>query len=344
MGVDFTNEFQVVHYSDSPYLQDQLLFCGRYLSESRQYYESLWNVEFSIQDSEVEALAKVNNLRNGLKNLGLTMLHEKRTIQACFYFAVAPHSTLQVVSADTFLSFFRLPEWMELWTPDELGWWCSFGLSKYGSALQPPFKNTTESVLWLFLGAYHWLHPRDNSRDSLLNSDREARKHAGKRSCCANFRDGLEREAVSRMIKPLSQKTRIRLLEDIVRKAPEFGQCRDLGGNLFNYFVTSADFKYIDLMFSVLLQEITDSPIQHLFEPSVGLAISYYMEENDLKKLPWNLAQSIKYVCKLERKNRELYYVLLDFEVDSLESRESYRVLSDMEVDSLESQFSQMQL
>ena len=346
-GVDFTDEFQVVHYSDNPYLQDQLLFCGRYMSESRQCYKSLWTFEFSTEDSKVEALAKVNNLRNGLKNLGLTLLHEKRTIQACFYFAVAPY-TLQVVSADNFLSFFRLPEWMELWTPDELGWWCSFGLSKYGSALQPlvdlSFKNTTESLLWLFLGAHHWLHPRDNSRDSLLNSDLEARKHAGKWSCCANFPDGLEREPVSWMIKPLSQKTRIGLMEDIVRKAPEFGQCRDLGGNLFNYFVISADSKDIDLMFSVLLQEITDSPMQYLFEHSVGLAISYYMEEHDLKKLPWNLAQSMKYLCKLERKNRELYRVLLDFEIDSLESREFYRVLSDLEVDSLESQFSQMKL
>ena len=52
----------------------------------------------------------------------------------------------------------------------------------------------------------------------------------------------------------------------------------------------------------------------------------------------------MKYLCKLERKNRELYRVLLDFEIDSLESREFYRVLSDLEVDSLESQFSQMKL
>jgi hypothetical protein len=310
-GDFYFDEFKLVHFADIQYLQDEFLFCRRYLSESHQCHLITDSVYFGRNYTEAETPQKVKTMREEFRKSALSLHQEKRSLQACLGRALGRFSG-QIISSETFLSFFRDDYWKNLWTPDELGWWCAQGLSKYGSAVQPlidsSFTTTRESLLWIFLGAHHWLHPRDNSHDSLVNSDLEANDIY---SCCQNCPEGLEKEPVTAMMSSLSRKEKILLLEETVRKAPEYGQCRDLSGNLFNYFVLAADNEEdIDLMFSVLLEQITESPMQYLFEHMIGLAISYYLDENSMQKLPWKLPETKKYTSKLVRRNRELYIAL----------------------------------
>ena len=61
---------------------------------------------------------------------------------------------------------------------------------------------------------------------------------------------------------------RIWLVQQIVRNAPEFGGCRHLGANLFNYFV-------------IRNTQICSSRLQLVFEDAISLAITEYKRDGE---------------------------------------------------------------
>jgi hypothetical protein len=313
VGKWYFEEFSFIHFADFlPYLRHDVLFCGRYLTELHRCYEHCRRADSSRGDSQTT----VYNLRRHLRKSSLTLLHEKRTLQAHVLQTLRPLE-IRGIYVHTFLSLFNTPDWKDMWTCAELGWWYALGLAKFGSEIRPlidsSFQSTNEALLWLFLGAHHWLH--DIGSESNIFSDRNADLEANEpHTCCFPLRGMVEKESVTQMLHSQSWDNKLWLLKEIVRMAPEHGQCRDLGGNLFNYFIVpeqvEPELERGDFIFSVLLQEITDSPMQYLFEHSIGLAISYYLQRNGLEKLPWNLTRSKGHASKLLRRNRELYKAL----------------------------------
>jgi hypothetical protein len=203
----------------------------------------------------------------------------------------------------TFQNLFDLPDWIEMWDPAELGWWLAYGLSKFGGdsigpIIQKSFQNKKQAALWLFLGAHEWMYvPR------LSNSDPEA-IHIARTHCCHPKSSGLEHHYVKSLVTSLSKTERVWVIQQVVRLAPQYGECFDLGGNLYNWFVVQ-NLVESAVMLETLLHEITCSPLQYMFEHSIGLAIRYRfsgkVEVSDGAKT---------YLPKLMRNNRELYTLL----------------------------------
>ena len=100
-------------------------------------------------------------------------------------------------------------------------------------------------------------------------------------------------------------------MRQIIRKAPEYGVCRNLGGNVFNYFVLH-DLNKIDAMMCILLEEIIGSPLQYLFEYVINIAIAEYQNMEPASPLVLNEAR--KFGPKLLRKNLDLYTILRNVE------------------------------
>ena len=100
-------------------------------------------------------------------------------------------------------------------------------------------------------------------------------------------------------------------MRQIIRKAPEYGVCRSLGGNVFNYFVLH-DLNKIDAMMCILLEEIIGSPLQYLFEYVINIAIAEYQNMESASPLVLNEAR--KFGPKLLRKNLDLYTILRNIE------------------------------
>jgi hypothetical protein len=191
---------------------------------------------------------------------------------------------------------------MEMWTPAELGWWFAFGLTQWPEVTQrlinTSFKSKSETLIWLFLGAHHWFHTFQLDR---WDSD-ESNNY-----CCPTMSHGCEREFIMEYISSVSPEDRIWIVRQIVRRAPEFGVCRELGANLFSYFVVH-DLTHADIVLSTLLDEICDSRLQYIFEYAISLAITEYQHENGVILL--KLEMSRKYMNSLLRRDTELYSLL----------------------------------
>lgn len=127
-----------------------------------------------------------------------------------------------------------------------------------------------EAALWLFLGAHQWVqHPEeldDLARCSLKNDP-----EAPDRQCCCSQFGSMEVEYAKELVSSFSKSERIWLVRQIIRRASEYGQCLDLGGYLFTYFVVR-DFSESSIMLETLVDEITCSPLRYTFEHSIGLA------------------------------------------------------------------------
>src|SRR5271167_633663 len=106
--------------------------------------------------------------------------------------------------------------------------------------------------------------------------------------------------AVSIIMSSISCQERIWTMKQIIRNAPEFGVCRNLGANIFNYFVLH-DFNDVDAMTCILLDEIIDTPLQYLFEYAISLAIAAYQNREGANPLLLNNARLYK--PKLLRKD-----------------------------------------
>jgi hypothetical protein len=212
------------------------------------------------------------------------------------------------LSVDDFLAVFRFRGWNELWTCNELGWWFAWGLSQYGprqlhSLIAEKFKDNREALLWLFLGGHSWYRPKASRRP-----DPSIRKGESD-LCCREikFREN-ETKYLQQQIELLSPEDKEWLLREIIRKAPEYGQCRDLGANIFNYLIV-ADLELVDVMLEIVLEEIIHSRLQFLFEFSISMALGDYCTRK-AEQLAAKVNHSRKYKDKLMRPELELFSFL----------------------------------
>jgi hypothetical protein len=120
----------------------------------------------------------------------------------------------------------------KMWTPAELGWGYAFGLTQWPEVTQrfinASFKSKCEALIWLFLGAHHSFHTAQVDRCDSDETDN---------FCGITKSHGCERKFIMELISSVSPQDRIWIVQQTVRRAPQFGVCKELGANLFNYFV-----------------------------------------------------------------------------------------------------------
>jgi hypothetical protein len=292
--------------SPDPFLQEDILFCKRYVDDFNTYFCLSYALKRPRNSSENVVLDSVHTIRKMFAESGGNSWFEKRCIQGLVAFGFRPRfvneEIIPTASEKAFQVLFELDGWMEMWTPAELGWWFAFGLTQWPEVTQrlinTSFKSKSETLIWLFLGAHHWFHTFQLDR---WDSD-ESNNY-----CCPTMSHGCEREFIMEYISSVSPEDRIWIVRQIVRRAPEFGVCRELGANLFSYFVVH-DLTHADIVLSTLLDEICDSRLQYIFEYAISLAITEYQHENGVILL--KLEMSRKYMNSLLRRDTELYSLL----------------------------------
>jgi hypothetical protein len=303
---DTSRGFYDVHESYAEkYLRKDFLFCKRYVDDFNTCYRILRSEGRSQRPGPM--LAKIDKIREALRTTNLSLLVQKRCLQAEVDFWYLSPKTLRrrTTSAEDSKSLMRSRGWLEIWSESELGWWYSLGLWQYGPDCITPFidqtfKDKRQALIWLFLGAHRWFNPKEP-----LWEEPEYR-HVD--SCCSGVDyEGCERDYLIDLVASLSWGDRIWTMRQIIRKAPEYGVCRSLGGNVFNYFVLH-DLKKIDAMMCILLEEIINSPLQYLFEYVINIALAEYQNMESASSLMLNEAR--KFGPKLLRKNLNLYTIL----------------------------------
>jgi len=293
--------------------EDDPLFCRRYIDDIHAILSAgrAFSQVLPRHETAHDTIKGIEGVRTAFREAGIHTHLLKKYLQA--YMKRRMHAVYldgQDVLPATFQQLFGLPGWMELWTPDELGWWLSLGLTQFGAeSIEPLIENSfrthKQAALWLFLGAHEWLHiPGPDEDMRATNRDPESNG----RTCCTPRQWGMEADYMEKLIASLSKSDRIWLIQQIVRHAPEYGQCLSLGGSLYTYFVVR-DLPESDIMLATLLDEIISSPLQYAFEHSIGLAISYQRSMLE-GKVPEISDGTRRYASKLMRRNRELYGLL----------------------------------
>jgi hypothetical protein len=196
-----------------------------------------------------------------------------------------------------------MPEWLDLWEKSELGSWCALGVAQWGperveSLIKTVFCNRRESLVWLFLGAHGWY-------DEYVLDRNDPEIEIG--TYCCRPMAGRERQFILDELGSLSQADRIWLIRRIVKLASEYGICRHLGGNIFNYFVCN-NREESDVMLSELLEGVIGSRLQYLFEFAISVAIDSCRKRSGRCDLMFELSR--KYAHRLLRKDLELYGIL----------------------------------
>ena len=294
----------------NPFLREDFLFCKQYIDDfNRCIHLSLSAAPYLAlpmipgEDSRV-LLDGVKNIQEICKEHGLSSLLERACIKGALHIYLQPSRfDPQQVSLHTFRGLFEVPGRMEMWTPAEFGSWYAIGLSQYGikgveALIDQSFKNTREMLVWLFLGAHNWFHETEKRKEDEDEVD--------SRHCCDWMTIGFESEFVNERMSSISRDDRIWILEQIIRRASEFQSCRDLGANLFNYFVVR-DFAEADVMLSILIDEISYSRLQYLFEYAISIAVDEYRRRN---KAPLEFKVARRFVDRLMRKDLNLYILL----------------------------------
>ena len=117
--------------------------------------------------------------------------------------------------------------------------------------------------MWLFLGAHDWLH---------LPYIRCYYAEDQTRGCCRAPTKNYEREYLTPTIGAISREDRVWTVEQLVRRAPEFAVCRDLGANIYNYFImrNGEEDKEVQEVFA---KEIASSRMRPLFEYPIRLLL-----------------------------------------------------------------------
>ena len=112
-------------------------------------------------------LAKIDKIREAFRTTNLSLLVQKRCIQAAVDYSYLSPKILRTrtTSAEDFKSLMRSRGWLEMWNESELGWWYSLGLWQYGPDCIKPFidqtfKDKRQALVWLFLGAHRWFNPK----------------------------------------------------------------------------------------------------------------------------------------------------------------------------------------
>ena len=305
--------FYGFHASKSnPFLQEDFLFCKRYvddfntcllLSQSAAPYLALPKIPNGEENHLI--LDGVKKISETCAEHGLSSPLEQACITGALHLHLRPSRFhQQEVSSHTFCALFELPGWMERWTPAEFGSWYAIGLSRYGIKeveilIDQSFKTTREALVWLFLGAHNWFQETETRKED----DDEVNF----RYCCDRMTIGFEIKFINERMASISRDDRIWILEQIIRRAREFQSCRDLGANLFNYFVVR-DISEADVMLAILIDEISYSRLQYLFEYAISIAIDEYRRRN---RAPLEFKTARGYANKLMRKDMNLF-ILLD--------------------------------
>jgi hypothetical protein len=298
---------KIPDFKSSDHLKEDFLFCKRYIEDFNKYFRLSCDLERpSWKEHEDTVLTAVTTIRKTSAENGVHPLIEKRCLQGLVKVGLSPRfenwEYIPTASPQVFLTLFNLPGWLEMWTPSELGWWFGFGLTQWPDTtkelIKMNFETKSDALIWLFLGAHHWFHSTDPSRFDSDGSDN---------FCCTNESYGCERKFIVELISSILPNDRIWAIQKIIRRAPEFGVCRELGANIFNYFVIH-DLTQADKVFSTLLNEMCGSRLQYIFEYAISLAIAEYLRVNTT--IPFKLDTSRKYADKLLRKDLELYSLL----------------------------------
>jgi hypothetical protein len=301
------------------------LFCKQYVDQSNKNLQigsrHLGPLsKMKLKNSKV-VLYKVilKTVKEFAKKPLVPALFHKSCLQGIIHSCTFPyHDEKQKVSSDAFLSLFEIPGWMQLWTPSELGWWCARGLSLYGGAcmgtlIDNTFDNKRTALLWLFLSAHGWFRNQASwpNQTRRRKADPEvAAALEGRYSVCCIKAERLEEEYLKDQIAALSHEDWLWLVQQIVRRSKEFGVCKNLGANLFNYFVIR-DLRETDVMLSKLLEEITESRLPYQFEFTISMALEdYYFDNHCNDSVPLKVTLLCKYQKKLLRHNMELYTLL----------------------------------
>ena len=191
-----------------------------------------------------------------------------------------------LVFSVVFQTMFEQPGYPQSWSTSQLGvlfarglsWWGLEGgaeSSFMGNLINRHFRDLKEALVWLFLGAHDWYHGNTIAAPSEPVTSRNA--------CCLHTSPGREKLYLERTLVSLQREDRQWILEQILRRAPEFGVCRYLGANLFNYFVLDPfdfnrpkDVDEADMMFSTILREIRASRSRKVIEFAIVCVITEY--------------------------------------------------------------------
>ena len=294
------------------YLREEFLFCKRYIDDFNKSYLLLNPKGIGHTRKQLppllEFVAKINN------STASSFLLRKRCIQAVAnYWYLSPYNLeKRTTTGAEFKTLMKSKGFLAMWDKWELGWWYSIGVWQYGpacvdSVIRQSFQSTRSCLLWLFLGAHHWFREKKRRRPELY--------HLRQGACCPSGKyDGCEQEYLIDLVASLTKDDRIWTMRQIIRGAPEYGVCRDLGANVFNYFVLH-DLE-VNAMMCILLEEIIVSPLQYLFEYAISIAIAEY--QNTEGNSPLVLNEARKYQSKLLQKELDLYALLGNVENESL--------------------------
>jgi hypothetical protein len=210
-----------------------------------------------------------------------------------------------IISWEAYRSLVQSRGWTGLWTLSEHGTWLALGLRQFGEEkdlkemVARTFPLRRERLLWLFLGAHGWFHTKER-RQYVKYTDDETKV------CCDFFHSrggGLQDQFVRKELEGLENEDKVWIGVEAVRRAPEFGVCRDLGATLFTYLVKEGE---DDHVFAAIVEEICGSRMQVLFEHSLGLAIGNCEEG----KLPRTTTKTRQLKDKLKVLDGELFQLL----------------------------------
>ena len=210
-----------------------------------------------------------------------------------------------------FQTMFGRTGYPQSWGPSQSGvlfahglsWWGLQGgpeSSVMGDLINRHFRDTKEALVWLFLGAHDWF---DGRKTITPPSEPIISRHD---YCAYTSSPCREKLYLESTLVSLQREDRQWILEQILRRAPEFGVCRYLGANLFNYFVLNPfdfnrpeDVDEADIMFSTILREIRTSRVRKVLEFAIVCAITEYTRKK------WR-----QVACKLTR-GKEHYETML---------------------------------
>ena len=306
--------FDLIHGENpNPFLREEVLYSKRYVDDLERCLpiaETMSRFRRAKKINLPEITTQIHQIC-AEKNLCLSL--EKRCVQAALEKDLPEtFHVRQRVSCEDFLALFELPRWKNLWSTSELGYWCAVGLSQYGHTrlrelIATSFSTKCNALIWLFLGAHHFY------RGTAI---RQPDVNASKYICCRwhAVGEGFEQQYLQELIASISLSERVWVIKEIIRLAPEFGICRDLAANLFNYFVLH-DKSQADFMFAILLNEIIDTRLQYLFEYAISVAIVDYYGSNGVECLEFKSAR--EYCPKLLRQDQYLYKLLTCSKLDS---------------------------
>lgn len=290
------------------YLREDFLFCKRYLDDFIACYNLInpLSEQLDIRKKPMALLDEVVKIRKGLKFTDLSLLMRKRCIQGVVEDLVSVYCLeRRIIPEETFKALFELPGWLELWNESELGWWYFLALWQYGPAcvdsyIEQTFKSKRCSLVWLFLGSHKSLDLK-TSREDVIEHE------ISYDHCCPVVTYvGFEREYLTNFVASTPRHDRIWAMEQIIRRAPEFGVCRNLGVNIFDYFVLH-DLNYDDAMMCILLEEIIASPLQYFFEYAISRALTDYQQTEGASL---RLSKARRYSARLLRKDLSLSTLL----------------------------------